>query len=426
MDIASSTAIIPVARINETLVTEPAGDDASRVTLKLALVISYLVLFIVGTVGNGTVILMIINVLSSMSKNASTGKRKVNSNTSHVFIYVLGQWLFGMAMCKVYWFGESVNKLLSSFLMTVLSWDRYMAVCSPVKSMKIRSNATAMKVLIACTSLATILLLPVLIEARVFKIDKLLMIPLEDGSVELEKSDRAGTTMRKCMFDAGATFTLYTFVIGFALPAVLIIIFYVKVIFALQKSSRNVRVTRGTTMKPDGSSSRVKKVTKRIVAVILFYFLCWTPQWTLNIMTQFNLIRVSWMTPALSAMFFVAHLLVCFNSAANPILYAYINRELRNQHVMAMHRKRHSVIQDQTKIAQKISRQSRHSDVSATILGKFNEQHSNDRKLIHRIGDILASILRLKKSDQTRLASINIDVPSSVSDESRENEDDYL
>uniref|UniRef100_A0A8R1HU79 G_PROTEIN_RECEP_F1_2 domain-containing protein n=1 Tax=Caenorhabditis japonica TaxID=281687 RepID=A0A8R1HU79_CAEJA len=357
--------------------TTQENDDSSRTTLKLVLAISYLVLFVIGTVGNGTVILMIINILTSMKRNVQAGKRKMMSSTNHVFIYVLGlsivdllvilhlpflvvdllkgQWLFGVAMCKVYWFGESVNKLLSSFLMTVLSWDRYMAVCSPVRSMKYRSNATALKVLLACTIFATVLLLPVLIEAAVFKIDKFRMIPLADGSRELAQSDLAGTTMSKCMFDADATFTLYTFVIGFAAPAFLIIIFYLQVICALQKSSRNIRGARGIT-KPDGSSNRVKKVTKRIVAVILFYFLCWTPQWTLNIMSQFNLIAVSWMTPALSAMFFVAHLLVCFNSAANPVLYAYINRELRTQHVMAMHRKRHSVCQQEQRLTQRFQK----------------------------------------------------------------------
>ncbi|KAF1755652.1 hypothetical protein GCK72_012102 [Caenorhabditis remanei] len=423
----------------------PNEDDSSRTTLKLVLAISYLVLFIIGTVGNGTVILMIINILTSMKRNMQAGKRKVMSNTNHVFIYVLGlsivdllvilhlpflvvdllkgQWLFGVAMCKVYWFGESVNKLLSSFLMTVLSWDRYMAVCSPVKSMKMRSNATALKVLLACTLFATALLLPVLIEAAVFKIDKMHMVPLIDGSEELAASDLAGTTMSKCMFDADAMFTLYTFVIGFAAPAFLIIIFYAQVIFALQKSSRNIRGARGIS-KPDGTSNRVKKVTKRIVAVILFYFLCWTPQWTLNIMSQFNLIAVSWMTPALSAMFFVAHLLVCFNSAANPVLYAYINRELRTQHVMAMHRKRHSVCQDQRLTQNRLSMQSRPSDASATVFSKFGESEGTIFSRLSQFQhNIIASIFHRKRIPLVVDKNITIENTSSSTDEDK---DDYL
>ncbi|CAP21825.2 Protein CBG00362 [Caenorhabditis briggsae] len=396
----------------------PNEDDSSRTTLKLVLAISYLVLFVIGTVGNGTVILMIINILTSMKRNMQAGKRKVMSNTNHVFIYVLGlsivdllvilhlpflvkfvprnsifhdflsktsfsgQWLFGVAMCKVYWFGESVNKLLSSFLMTVLSWDRYMAVCSPVKSMKMRSNATAMKVLLACTLFATVLLLPVLIEAAVLKIDKMHMVPLLEGSDELAASDLAGTTISKCIFDADATFTLYTFVIGFAAPAFLIIIFYAQ-------------------------------VTKRIVAVILFYFLCWTPQWTLNIMSQFNLIAVSWMTPALSAMFFVAHLLVCFNSAANPVLYAYINRELRTQHVR-------QCIEN----AIQLSMQSRPSDASATVFSKFE---SGEGGILNRLSNfqhnILASIFHRKRMPLVVDKNINIENTSSSTDEDK---DDYL
>ncbi|CAK5086567.1 unnamed protein product [Meloidogyne enterolobii] len=94
---------------------------------------------------------------------------------------------------------------------------------------------------------------------------------------------------------------------------------------------------------PSVSSARLHKVTKRIVAVILFYFFCWTPYWLLNIMSQFGLIVVSWSTLTLSSVFFAAHFLVCFNSAANPVLYALINRELRQQHAQAFQKRRRSL-----------------------------------------------------------------------------------
>ncbi|KAK6751447.1 hypothetical protein RB195_003067 [Necator americanus] len=322
--------------------------EASRTTLKLSLSIAYIILFLVGTIGNGIVIVMIINVLTSMRRTSlrlSVVDLVVILHLPFLVVDLLkGEWLFGTAMCKLYWFGESISKLLSSFVMTVLSWDRYLAVCSPVKSMRIRSNCVALLVLLICSLLAVILLLPVLIQSTVFKIDKMSMMPLQDDSDEHRLSDLHGTTISKCVFDSDAVFTMYTFMIGFAFPAILITLFYSRVICKVQKSSRNMRGARTIPEqgKKDIPSHRVQQVTKRIVAVILFYFLCWTPQWTLNIMTQFNLIHVSWMTPALSAMFFVAHLLVCFNSAANPVLYALINRELRQQHVMAMARKRQS------------------------------------------------------------------------------------
>ncbi|VDK49714.1 unnamed protein product [Anisakis simplex] len=191
--------------------------------------------------------------------------------------------------------------------------------------------------------LATLLLLPVLLNATVIHLDILQAQPLaDDSSFEIIAKEQH-QTVTKCMFDGtNSFFIFYTFGCGFVLPALLITYFYTRVIFRLQKSVANIR-RNSVSSKNSGSTSRVQQVTKRIVAVILFYFFCWTPQWILNLLSHFSLITVSWSTLTLSSIFFAAHLLVCFNSATNPILYALINRELRQQHVQAMLKRRRSI-----------------------------------------------------------------------------------
>uniref|UniRef100_A0AC34PUQ2 G-protein coupled receptors family 1 profile domain-containing protein n=1 Tax=Panagrolaimus sp. JU765 TaxID=591449 RepID=A0AC34PUQ2_9BILA len=339
-------------------------EENTRRSVKLFFCIVYSILFVLGTIGNGIVIVMICNVMLSINRNHNNRRRKVTpSSTKHVFIYVLGlsivdllvilhlpllifemiegQWIFGTFMCKLYWYGESVNKLLSSFLMTVLSWDRYLAVCSPINSMRVRRNSVAIGVLFSCSFLATLMLYPVLKESMVLRVNKLTGMRLFEATEELVESDKHGLTISKCIFDTSSpVFMLYTFIVGYLIPAMLISYFYLQVILTLRRNAINVRKQCNSSALAQG---RLQKVTQRIVAVVLFYFFCWSPYWMLNILSQFNLIIVSWSTLTLSSIFFGAHILVCFNSAANPVLYALINRELRQQHVRAMVKRRQSL-----------------------------------------------------------------------------------
>ncbi|KAH7709910.1 Protein NPR-32 [Aphelenchoides avenae] len=353
----------------ETLAEEElmfAEEERIRRTIKILFCIAYGMLFVLGTIGNGAVIIMIGNIMSSLTrKRPKSGRRLSVSSTRHVFIYVLGlsivdllvilhlpflifemvegQWIFGTFMCKLYWYGESVNKLLSSFLMTVLSWDRYLAVCSPLKSFKTRTNSVAITVLVCCSVLATLLLYPVLSESTVTKVNRLTGERLMEETAELAESDLHGLTISKCIFDTtSAAFMLYTFAFGYVVPALLITFFYMRVILRLRKNAINIR-KHSDGESSSGSTARFHKVTQRVVAVVLFYFFCWTPYWMLNIMSQFGIVIVSWSRLTLSSVFFGAHLLVCFNSAANPVLYALINRELRQQHFQAMLKRRQSL-----------------------------------------------------------------------------------
>ncbi|KAL7076260.1 hypothetical protein ACQ4LE_004616 [Meloidogyne hapla] len=355
----------------------------TRRTVKLVFCIGYAILFLLGTLGNGLVIVMIGNVLSTLNRNRQKSgagpSRKMLAQASavHVFIYVLGlsivdlfvimhlpmlifemlegQWIFGGGMCKLYWFGESVNKLLSSFLMTVLSWDRFMAVCYPIRSIGMRTNTVAISVLASCTFIATLLLYPVLKESQVYQVNRLTGLRLVDEEIIAASQNnnlnfptpQPHQIVLKCVFDTNSPFfMLYTFTVGYIIPAMLITFFYAQVIIKLRNDALAIRKHSEGHMhapSPSVSSARLHKVTKRIVAVILFYFFCWTPYWLLNIMSQFGLIVVSWSTLTLSSVFFAAHFLVCFNSAANPVLYALINRELRQQHAQAFQKRRRSL-----------------------------------------------------------------------------------
>ncbi|CAJ0568985.1 unnamed protein product, partial [Mesorhabditis spiculigera] len=330
------------------------GDgDTARMTLKMFFLISYFICFVVGTIGNSLVIVMTCNVLTSVHRGAYRRRRSISS-TNHVFIYVLGGWHFGPILCKLYWFGESVNKLLSSFLMTVLSWDRYMAVCSPVKSMRMRSSGMALLVLIICSIVAIVLLLPVLIQSTVVYYDIKNNIALP----EMPDGPDAENVIGKCAYEPDFVFIIYTFLFGFAVPAVFITGFYAAVIRSLQRHTSLIRKSsreNGTSKQNEHSAHRVKQECsednfsspspgnhvnhRRHSVLFLLLDAAVDAQPVARVQHRPGVAN----DPGMTAVFFGAHLLVCFNSAANPMLYALINRELRTQHSLAMNRKRQSV-----------------------------------------------------------------------------------
>jgi allatostatin C receptor len=69
----------------------------------------------------------------------------------------------------------------------------------------------------------------------------------------------------------GLTFTLYSLILGFAVPLSLILVFYYLVIKKLQ--------TVGPKHKSKDKKRSHRKVTRLVLTVITVYIFCWSPYW---------------------------------------------------------------------------------------------------------------------------------------------------
>lgn len=80
---------------------------------------------------------------------------------------LLGFWPFGVALCKIVVAIDYYNMFTSIFTLTVMSVNRYIAVCHPVRSLAVRTPQRAKLVNVAVWILASAIGVPVMIMGQV-------------------------------------------------------------------------------------------------------------------------------------------------------------------------------------------------------------------------------------------------------------------
>lgn len=222
----------------------------------------------------------------------------------------LGYWPFGMVMCKIYWTITSINQFTSSLFLTVMSADRYLAVCHPISSTRWRTPLVSKIVCLTAWTASSLMVVPLFMYAAEYEGKCNIFWPESVGGVKGEEA-----------------FTLYTFAMSFAMPVVLILIFYFLVINKL----RNV----GPKNKSKERKRSHRKVTRLVLTVITVYFFCYLPFW----ITQISLM-VSKESRVNHSQFLVFGILLAYaltysNSAVNPVLYAFLSDNFKKSFVKA-------------------------------------------------------------------------------------------
>ncbi|XP_011868814.1 PREDICTED: somatostatin receptor type 2-like [Vollenhovia emeryi] len=277
----------------------------------------YVIVFIVGVLGNSLVIYVILR-FSSMQ--TVTNMYIVNLAIADECFLIgipflvttmnVHNWVFGKFMCKAYMTTTTINQFTSSLFLLIMSADRYVAVCHPISSSKIRTPFISKIVSFTAWTTSILFMIPV------FRYADTMEYPNGHASCNIFwPNDRGGQT----------AFILYTFILGFVLPLIFILNFYFLVIKKLR------------TVGPQNKSKerkRHRKVTRLVLTVITVYIFCWLPYWVTQLALIFTPPRQC-QTSMSIASFLLAGFLSYSNSAMNPILYAFLSDNFKKSFLKA-------------------------------------------------------------------------------------------
>ncbi|CAD5218999.1 unnamed protein product [Bursaphelenchus okinawaensis] len=309
----------------------------------LFVVIIFVLCFIVGICGNSSILTIIRGIVSERKGSRANCRRQSDNAILYIgalcvvdFLMslslppaildsIIGFWMFGTVICKLHHVCGSVGRIVSTFLITAMSFDRFVAVCHPYKHYY-RSRKFVISTIITLWVVAFILLLPMLTYASSTEVllhqhrdvDKITGIE----NVTRVRVYKCTDMMPPYVF---YWFTSSTFILGYLVPLILIIFFNSKLISKLYRHTKTL----------PRSGIPLRRISIYTILIAVLYFVCWTPYWCSVLYAIYMSVLAdgrSDPSPLLVFIIYCVHLLPYFGSASNWILYGLLNTQLQMKH----------------------------------------------------------------------------------------------
>lgn len=221
---------------------------------------------------------------------------------------IAGYWIVqSTLLCRLYLLSESLNKFCGPFLLAALSGTCYINIC---RRLKYKEMLTYVVVIVICIVLVIILTAPVVIFSDV------IYLVVHNGT-------DYKYYLNKCIFNPPEqwfnVYIIYSFIFGYAVPALLFVFFYGAILYFVRKHARSVVL---------GKALRFWKVAKMALGLVLFYLFCWTPYWALTIY-YYLAPSQSASSNVLTYLGYAVHVLPYVNCTGFPILYTALNKDIK-------------------------------------------------------------------------------------------------
>ncbi|KAK2839828.1 hypothetical protein Q5P01_013568 [Channa striata] len=285
-------------------------EHTQRETIHIISVAVYIISFVLGVIGNGTVIWV----------TAFKCKKTVNSVwllnlalADFVFVlflpfyidYILREfhWGFGVAMCKLNSFVSVMNMYGSVLFLTMLSIDRYVSIVHLNWSQRYRTVERAWVICGCIWVLAAAMSCPALIFRDAVHIhDKVVCFN------NFHPQDEHTAAMRHIIIVVIRT------TVAFLLPFTAICVTGILLTMKVNQSRSVVRVS---------------SFSRTVTALILAFFVCWAPFHTFSLM-ELSIHSSLHLHNILKTGFPLVTSLGFFNSCINPLLYMLLSKKVRH------------------------------------------------------------------------------------------------
>ncbi|NXD14962.1 OPRD protein, partial [Nothocercus nigrocapillus] len=228
--------------------------------------------------------------------------------------YVMETWPFGELLCKVVLSIDYYNMFTSIFTLTMMSVDRYIAVCHPVKALDFRTPAKAKIINVCIWVLSSVIGVPIMVMAHSLCFNpSLIIFSPADGMVvcTLQFPDPPvyWDTMTK----------ICVFIFAFMVPILVITVCYGLMILRL----KSVRLLSGSKEK----DRNLRRITRMVLVVVAAFIICWTPIHIFVIV--WTLVGIDKKNPYVVASLHFCIALGYTNSSLNPVLYAFLDENFK-------------------------------------------------------------------------------------------------
>ncbi|CAL8320401.1 unnamed protein product [Merluccius merluccius] len=311
---------------------EPCGRELSRDLYRVAVPVAYGLIFLLGIVGNGLVV--VVMGCQRKIKNM-TDKYRLHLSVADLLLVLTlpffavdvasGRWYFGGFLCVAVHTIYTVNLYGSVLILAFISLDRYLAVVRATNSQATRKLLADRVIYLGVWLPALVLTLPDLIFARervalerdshvFFQEDVEDDGGAQDGNGGWPRMICERIYPQESSAVWVAVFRFQHILVGFVLPGLVILICYC---FIITRLSRNAK-----------GQPQKRKALKTTVILILCFFGCWLPYCLgifVDTLIMLNVIPTSCdLDNGVQKWLSITEALAFFHCCLNPILYAFL------------------------------------------------------------------------------------------------------